>query len=67
MKILCFGSLNIDHVYSVQNIVRPGETASALGLRLFPGGKGLNQAIALAKAGGDVFMAGMTGADGGLL
>lgn len=64
MKILCFGSCNIDFVYSVDHICKPGETISADGLCLYPGGKGLNQAVALAKAGADVYFAGCIGSDG---
>lgn len=64
MKILCFGSLNIDYVYTVDHFVTPGETISSLGLKTFPGGKGLNQAVALAKAGADCYLAGKIGGDG---
>lgn len=68
MRILNFGSLNIDHVYSVSHIVRPGETISSAGLALYYGGKGLNQSIAAAKAGAKAFHAGRIGHDGeGLL
>lgn len=67
MKILNYGSLNIDYVYSVPNIVSPGETISSTSLELYPGGKGLNQSIALAKAGALVFHAGLIGNDGNLL
>lgn len=67
MKILCFGSCNIDMVYGVEQTVRPGETISARGLDIFPGGKGLNQAIALAKAGAPVHFAGCIGSDGQML
>lgn len=66
-KILNFGSLNIDHVYSVPHIVRPGETISAGGLAIFPGGKGLNQSVALARSGAAVSHAGKIGNDGGFL
>ena len=51
MKILNFGSLNIDRVYRVAHLVRAGETISSLGYQCFPGGKGLNQSIAAARAG----------------
>ena len=57
MKILNFGSLNIDHVYSVDHFVTSEETVSSLRYEVFPGGKGLNQSIALARAGGEVFHA----------
>ncbi len=50
-KAIVMGSVNLDNVYSVEAIVRPGETISAKGHNVFWGGKGLNQAIALAKAG----------------
>jgi ribokinase len=64
LRILNFGSLNIDHVYKVDNFVRPGETISAKGYSIFCGGKGLNQSIAAAKAGAEVFHAGKVGRDG---
>ena len=67
MKILNFGSLNIDMVYDVDNFVRPGETISSLKMEKFAGGKGLNQSIALSKAGADVYHAGMIGNDGEFL
>lgn len=66
-RVLVFGSLNIDRVYRVDAIVRPGQTITARGLKTFPGGKGLNQALACARAGLDSWMAGSTGADGELL
>ena len=58
MKVLNFGSLNLDYVYSVPHIVKPGETMTSNKLEVFPGGKGLNQSIALARAGMDVYQAG---------
>jgi len=67
MDIINFGSLNIDYVYSVSHIVAPGETISSKTLEVFPGGKGLNQSIALARAGAKVYHAGMIGEDGELL
>ena len=68
MKIFNFGSMNIDNVYRVHHIVRPGETISSIGFQKNPGGKGLNQSIALAKAGMDVWHAAITGEeDGGFL
>ena len=51
MKVLCFGSLNIDYTYSVPHFVQKGETLACTELRLFGGGKGLNQSIALSRAG----------------
>lgn len=67
MKILNYGSLNIDFVYAVDHIVRPGETLQSRGLEVYCGGKGLNQSVALARAGARVAHAGMTGPDGGML
>lgn len=67
MKVLCFGSLNIDYVYSVDHFVAKGETLSSTGLQVFTGGKGLNQSIALAKAGTEVYHAGAIGPDGKFL
>lgn len=67
MKILDFGSCNIDYVYDVEHIVQPGETLVAGKLSRFPGGKGLNQAIAIAKAGAKVYLAGCVGEDDTLL
>lgn len=58
MKILNFGSLNIDFVYSVDHIVLPGETTSSRSLQQFPGGKGANQSVAINKAGLEVYHAG---------
>lgn len=67
MKILNFGSCNIDIVCGVDHIVRPGETISADTVEHFVGGKGLNQSVALANAGVEVYHAGCIGADGEIL
>lgn len=67
MKKLVFGSLNIDRTYQVAEFVRPKETVSALGYSCFCGGKGFNQAVALARAGSELSFAGVIGADGGML
>lgn len=67
MKILNFGSCNIDYVYSLEHIVNVGETETTHKLEVFPGGKGLNQSIAIAKAGVKVYHAGCVGYDGGML
>ena len=64
MKVLNLGSLNLDYVYSVDHMVLPGETLSSYGMETFCGGKGLNQSIALARAGAEVYHAGLVG-DGG--
>ena len=64
MNIVNFGSLNIDYTFQVNEIVRPGQTIDSLQVSRFPGGKGLNQSLALARAGGRVFHAGIIGKDG---
>jgi ribokinase len=64
MKVLNFGSLNLDHFYEVEHIVQPGETISSGKYRLACGGKGLNQSVALAHAGAEVFHSGKVGKDG---
>lgn len=64
MKVLNFGSLNIDYVYRVNHFVQPKETMSALDLTVGCGGKGLNQSVALGKAGVQVWHAGFIGAEG---
>lgn len=67
MKVLNFGSLNIDYVYPVDHIIIPGETEPAGDVMENCGGKGLNQSIALAKAGVKVYHAGLVGEEGQLL
>ncbi|MCI8376500.1 MAG: ribokinase [Lachnospiraceae bacterium] len=67
MKVFCFGSLNIDYTYKVDHFVQKGETISSESLQVFSGGKGLNQSIALAKAGADTWHAGSIGEDGRFL
>ena len=47
MKILNFGSLNLDYTYQLPHIVIPGETITSLDLQVYPGGKGLNQSVAV--------------------
>lgn len=67
MKVLNIGSLNIDKTYSVKHFVRPEETVKALKYDEFCGGKGLNQSIALVRAGAEVYHAGAVGKDGKML
>lgn len=67
MKVLNFGSLNIDYVYMVDHFVRAGETLSSTKMEKFCGGKGLNQSIALSRAGAEVYHAGVVGAEGKML
>ena len=67
MKLYNLGSLNIDYVYQVDHFVRAGETLSSESMHVFPGGKGLNQSIALAKAGVAVIHGAVVGDNGGFL
>lgn len=67
MKVLNIGSLNIDKTYSVRRFVRPKETIKATKYEEHCGGKGLNQTIALKRAGAKVYHAGMVGKDGQIL
>ena len=67
MKVLNFGSMNLDYVYQVDHILIPGETLASSDRKTFCGGKGLNQSIALAKAGILVYHAGMIGDEGDIL
>ena len=64
MRVLNFGSLNLDYVYAVDHFVKPGETIRSAGRSVMHGGKGLNQSIALARAGVQVVHAGCIGAGG---
>lgn len=64
MKVLNIGSMNLDYVYQVDHIIIPGETQSVYEMKIFPGGKGINQSISLAKAGAPVYHCGMIGEDG---
>jgi len=63
MRVLNFGSLNVDHVYRVPRIARPGESMPCTEYRVFAGGKGANQSMALARAGAPVWHAGKVGRD----
>ena len=64
MRILNFGSLNLDYVYSVDHFVQPGETLAVHSRTVKAGGKGLNQSVALARAGASVSHAGCFGTEG---
>ena len=66
-RVFNFGSLNIDYVYKAPHFVRGGETLAASERTIHAGGKGLNQSIALARAGLDVAHVGVIGEDGKFL
>jgi ribokinase len=69
VMITVLGSANMDLIASVQRLPKPGETVLGSALVRAPGGKGANQAVAAARAGGDVVFVGRVGDDenGGLL
>ena len=64
MKIVNFGSCNVDYVYTLEHIVKPGETESSTKMQVFAGGKGLNQSVAISRAGSRVYHVGAVGNDG---
>ena len=67
MKVVNFGSLNIDHVYAVDHFCRAGETIHTKSYAQNAGGKGLNQSIAVARSGQKLYHAGLLGAEGARL
>ena len=62
MTVHNLGSINVDHVYRVPHLVRPGETLASRALETVLGGKGANQSVALARAGARVRHVGRIGA-----
>jgi ribokinase len=62
-RITVLGSLNMDISVTVPHLAGPGETVLGSAARLQPGGKGANQAVAAARLGASVRMAGCTGDD----
>lgn len=62
-KIVVVGSLNVDHTLRVPHIPAPGETLTSSSMLTCFGGKGANQAVAAARAGGAVSMIGCVGVD----
>lgn len=63
MTVLVFGSLNIDLVAYADELPSLGQTVTGKKLLRFPGGKGLNQAIAARRSGSEVLMIGCLGSD----
>ena len=59
MAVYNLGSINIDHIYTLPHLVRAGETLAATEMQSALGGKGANQSIAIARAGGQVRHGGM--------
>ena len=61
--VIVFGSINLDLIFNLPAIPRPGETVLGPTTRIEPGGKGANQAVAAARDGAQVVMAGSVGRD----
>lgn len=65
MKNICvIGSLNMDLVVNVDTMAKPGQTIIGSNFKEVPGGKGANQAVAMARLNGNVSMIGKVGEDG---
>lgn len=62
-QVCVVGSVNMDHLFTVESLPHPGETVMATSVRVVPGGKGGNQAIAAARAGAGVQMIAALGDD----
>lgn len=63
MKIFVFGSVNVDVSARMPTLPRPGQTVNATGYGIGLGGKGANQAVAVARLGGDIRFVGAVGND----
>jgi ribokinase len=63
LLVVVFGSINLDLIFNLPHIPKPGETVLGPSTRIEPGGKGANQAVAAARDGADTIMAGAVGRD----
>jgi ribokinase len=61
--VVVAGGINLDYVVRTPRLPRPGETVRGGDVTLVPGGKGANQAAAVARAGGDARLLGLVGDD----
>jgi ribokinase len=61
--VIVFGSINLDLIFSLPKIPAAGETVLGSAVCIEPGGKGANQAVAAARDGAAVVMAGAIGSD----
>ena len=61
--VVVVGSVNIDHVVTVERLPEAGQTVSGSGYLSVPGGKGLNQAVTAARLGASVAMVACVGDD----
>ena len=64
MAVYILGSINLDHIYQVAHLPAPGETLAASSYSVGLGGKGANQAVAVAKAGAKSLLIGAIGPEG---
>ncbi|WP_025785746.1 ribokinase [Sporosarcina sp. D27] len=62
-RIVVVGSLNMDIIISTDRLPKIGETILGSEVNYLPGGKGANQAVSIARLGGDVTMIGAVGQD----
>ena len=62
-RVLVAGSLNIDFVFKTDRLPKKGESLHGADFSIFPGGKGANQAVAIARLGGAVDIVGRIGRD----
>ena len=62
-RIVVIGSASVDYVINVPHLPNEGETVLARGVQTCYGGKGANQAAAIARLGGDVALIGCLGGD----
>lgn len=62
-RVTVLGALNVDHIWQVPMLPRPGETILASVVQRQPGGKGANQAVAAARQGAPVTLVGAVGDD----
>lgn len=61
--IVVYGSINVDLIFALDHLPTPGETVLGPATRIEPGGKGANQAVAAARDGATVLLAGAVGRD----
>jgi len=61
--MIVFGSINLDLIFALDHLPSPGETVLGPTVRIEPGGKGANQAVAAARDGATVLMVGCVGRD----
>ncbi|MGL4861294.1 MAG: PfkB family carbohydrate kinase, partial [Enterobacteriaceae bacterium] len=62
-KLVVLGSINVDHVLSVDTFPRPGETVAGHRYQTAFGGKGANQAVAAGRSGADITFIACVGSD----